>query len=106
MKIVTWNFHVDDSARGRYYIILGIDILTEMGLNPKLSNHVVEGDDGPFKGSTTPVFDMSMYDFTYFETGKITLEEMFMKSYVDEIYELEQVRASSKRLSAILDAEY
>ena len=32
-NIVTWNCHVDDSARGRYDMILGIYILTELGLN-------------------------------------------------------------------------
>ena len=26
--IVTWNFHVDESAKGRYVMILGIYILT------------------------------------------------------------------------------
>ena len=26
-KIVTWNYHVDESAKGRYDIILGIDLL-------------------------------------------------------------------------------
>ena len=28
-KIVTWNFNADDSAKGRYDIILGGDLLTE-----------------------------------------------------------------------------
>ena len=27
-NVVTWNCHVDDSAKGRYNIILGSDILT------------------------------------------------------------------------------
>ena len=27
-KIVTWNFHVDESAKGRYEMILGINLLT------------------------------------------------------------------------------
>ena len=27
-KIVMWNYHVDDFAKGRYYMILGRDILT------------------------------------------------------------------------------
>ena len=29
-KIVTWNCHVDDYAKGRYDMILGRDILTEL----------------------------------------------------------------------------
>ena len=32
-KKVTWNFHMNDFAKGRYYIILGIYLLTELGLN-------------------------------------------------------------------------
>ena len=33
IKIVTWNCHVDDSAKGRYYMILGRYLLTALGLN-------------------------------------------------------------------------
>ena len=32
---VSWNFHVDDSAKGRYNMILGRDISTELVLNLK-----------------------------------------------------------------------
>ena len=35
MKIVMWNFHVDDSSKGRYNMILGRDLLTSLGLNLK-----------------------------------------------------------------------
>ena len=30
---VTWSFHVDKSAKGRHYMILGRDLLTASGLN-------------------------------------------------------------------------
>ena len=33
--IVTWNFHVDDSTKGRYNMILGRYLLTTLGLNLK-----------------------------------------------------------------------
>ena len=65
-KIVTWNCHVDDSTKGIYDMILGRDLLTELGLNVKLSNHVIEGDGRPFKGSTAPMVDLGMYEFPYF----------------------------------------
>ena len=39
---VKWKFHVDDSANVRYDIILGRNILTEIGLNLKFSDHVIE----------------------------------------------------------------
>ena len=41
-KIVTWSFHVDDSAKGKCYMILGTDLLTALGLNLKFSDHVIE----------------------------------------------------------------
>ena len=47
-KIVTWNFHMDDSNKGRYYSILGRYILTVLGLNLKLSDHVIKLDGGTF----------------------------------------------------------
>ena len=50
---VTWNFHVDDSAKGRCDMILGRDLLTELGLNLEFSKHVIKADDGPFNGYTT-----------------------------------------------------
>ena len=53
-NIVTWRCHMDDSAKGRYYIILGQDILTESGLNLKLSEHVIKADDGTFKSLQHP----------------------------------------------------
>ena len=34
-NIATWNFHVDNSAKGRYDTILGRDLLTAFGLNFK-----------------------------------------------------------------------
>ena len=59
MKIVICNFQVDDSTKGGYYMILGRDILTDLGSNIKFSDHVIEADDGPFKGSTAPMVDLS-----------------------------------------------
>ena len=60
---VAWDFHVDDSSKGRYDMILGRYLLIELGLNLKFSEHVIESDDGPFKGSTTPMVDLGMYVF-------------------------------------------
>ena len=54
-NVVTWNCHIDDSAKGMHNIILGQDLLSALGLNLKLSEHIIEANDGPFKGSTTPI---------------------------------------------------
>ena len=42
-------------------MILGQYILIELGFNLKLSEHVIEADDGTFKGSKTPIVDLGMY---------------------------------------------
>ena len=61
-KILAWNCHVDDSAKSIYDMILGRYIITELILNLRLSDHVIEADDGPFKGYTAPMFDLGMYE--------------------------------------------
>ena len=43
IRIVKWDFHVDDVNKGIYDIILGIYLLTDLGLNKKFSDHVIEG---------------------------------------------------------------
>ena len=45
MNVVMWKCHVDDSDKGRYNIILEQDILTDLGSNLIMSEHVIEADD-------------------------------------------------------------
>ena len=44
---------MDDFAKGRHDMILGRYLL-----NLRLSEHVIEADDGPFNGSTMPMVDL------------------------------------------------
>ena len=60
-EIMTWKFHMDVSAKVRYDIILGRDLLTYIGLNPEFSEHVIKTDDEPLKVLTTPIFDLVTY---------------------------------------------
>ena len=83
-SVVMWNFHVDDSAKVGYDMISRRDLLTELGLNIKLSEHVIEADGGPFNGSTTLMVYLGTYIFKYLNAGKITPEELFTNSYVKE----------------------
>ena len=52
-------------------MILSRDILTTLVLNLKLSYYAIGTNDGPFKWSTSPMPDLSMYEFKYLNTGKI-----------------------------------
>ena len=57
-KIVTWNCPVDDSAEGRYDMILGRYLLTALGLNIEFYDDVIGVDGIPLKGSMEPMVDM------------------------------------------------
>ena len=59
---MTWNCHMDDPAKGRYGIILGIDIWTALGLNKKGYEHVIESDYRPLKVLMAPVVHMCIYE--------------------------------------------
>ena len=97
---------MDDSANGRYDMILGWDLLTKLGLDLQLSEHVIEGDDGTFNGSTTPMVDLGAYIFKCLNTGKIAPEELFTNAHAEELYYLEHVCTATKTLRVILYAKY
>ena len=73
-NVVTWNCHVDDSSRSRYGMILGRDLLSEMGSILPPSEHIIKADDGPFKGSTAPMVDLGEYINKYLNIGEIKHE--------------------------------
>ena len=62
-ETVTWDCHVDDSAKVRYETVLSRDILTSLGMNLKFSDHVIEAYDGTFKRSAQPMVDLGVYEF-------------------------------------------
>ena len=82
-KIITWNCYVYDSAKGIYDMILDRYILPELGLNLKLSDHVIEADDGILKGSMSPMVDMRTYEFNIFNSRKISPKELFTNAYTE-----------------------
>ena len=84
-------------------MILGINILTELVFNLKFSDHVIEADDKPFKGYTTPMVDLGTYAFKNLNTGTIKPKELFKNDYVEELYESGHVRTATKLLSLIFD---
>ena len=52
-----------DSDKDRCDMILGRNILIELGLNIKFSDNVIEAYDGTFKGYTAPMVDLGTYEF-------------------------------------------
>ena len=61
VKIVLCNCPVDESAKGIYDITLVRNLVTALGLNLKLSDHVIEVDGGDFKESTAPTVVLDAY---------------------------------------------
>ena len=61
MKVIMWNCNVDESTKGRYDMILDINILVALGLKLKFSDHLVETYYAPLKGYTPLVVDLGMY---------------------------------------------
>ena len=51
-----------DSAESKYDMLLGIDILTSLGLNLKLSEHVITEGEKLYEGCTVLMAIMMTYD--------------------------------------------
>ena len=49
---------------------------------------------------------LGTYESKDLNTGRITPEDYFMNSYLEEVFESEHVRTSTKQLLTILDASY
>ena len=83
---MTWECHVYDSSKRIYDIILGINILTDLGLYSEFHKHIIMGGDGPFEGCMVPMVELGMYDFNHLDIYAIVPEEYFTDSYVGELF--------------------
>ena len=73
-KIVTWKFHLDKSASGSYDMILGRYLPTTLGIYLKFSDDIIIFGEGPYKGCSAPMVDVSNYEFNII-TAKIVKPE-------------------------------
>ena len=74
---------MDEDAKCRYDMILGRYLLTDLGLDIKISEHLIEADSGPLKGSKTPMVNLGPYEFNILNTGEITPEESFINTLIN-----------------------
>ena len=70
-----------------------------------MSKHIIEADDGTFKGSKAHMVDLGTYIFKILNMGKIKPKELFTDAYTEEVYESEHARNVTKILRIILDAK-
>ena len=87
-------------------MILGIYLLTTLGLDIKFSRNIILGGDGPFKGCSSHVVDVSTYDFKYLIDNKVKIEESFINVYIDKCLESEGTIIPTSRIRRILDVKY
>ena len=73
-NILMYNCHVDDSAKGRYEMVLHKYILKLLGFNIKISLRIIEAKHEPLKGSTTPMVDLGRYEIINLDTVKLYLK--------------------------------
>ena len=104
-KIVMWNFHVENSTKSRYGMILDRYLLILLRLDLKVSYCVINGSDGPFERCRAPMVNSGMHLFKILNKSKITPEEYFKISCVEGLYELEHLCNSTKQLHMILYAK-
>ena len=76
--VMTWKCHLDDSTEARYNMILGRDQLTELGLNSKWSDHVIEAYDGLLKVSTAPIVHFGPYELIVLINGKLHVKNRLL----------------------------
>ena len=66
-------------------MILGRDLLKSMGLDIKLSRHIIKGGDKPFGGCTNFMMDMITYDYVSLNlNSQLKPEESFMDDQIEE----------------------
>ena len=60
-KIVNWKFHVDDSEtpNPRYDLIIGRDLLTELGIVLNFANQTISCHGGAYEGCHTSMVDIN-----------------------------------------------
>ena len=77
---------MDDSAKDRYYMILGRYLFTYLWLNIKFSDYDIEVDDGYFKVPTATMIGLGTYECRDLNIGNITPEGSFRNAYAEEIH--------------------
>ena len=77
-------------------MILGIYLLTALGLDIKFSENIIIVVDVPYKGWLAPMVDVSNYDFKRLTEKIVKPEESFINLYVDKCLESKGTISSTR----------
>ena len=103
---MTWKCHIYETNNDRYEMILGIYLLTALGMDLKFSKNFVIGGYGPYEGCSAPMVDASNYNFNYLLDKAVKPEESFINSYLDKCLKSKIPISSTRRMHIILDAKH
>ena len=84
----------------------GRDLLTALGTDLNFSENVIIGDEGPYEGCSSPMVDVSNYNFKSITDKTVKLEESFVNSYVEECFEFDNTKISTRRMRRILYVKF
>ena len=87
-------------------MILGRELLTNLGLYLKFSENFMIGIEVPYKVCSAPMVDMSNYNFESITDITVKLEESFINLYIDKEFESNNAIKSTNRMRRILDVKY
>ena len=94
---MTLKYHVDESTKGSYNMILGRDLLAALSLDFKFSNRVVVGVKVPYKGCLETMVDVSNYNYSYLTDKIVKPEESFLNLYASDFFESENTIDPTRR---------
>ena len=97
---------MEKSTNGRYYMILGRDLMNVLGMGRNCSENVIHGGEGPYKGCSAPMVDVNNYGFNILMSKTVKPKEYFINAYVSECFEYESAISATLRIRRISDAKY
>ena len=75
---MTWKCQDDQYTEGRYGMILGIELITKMGLDLNVSERVIIGGSGTYEGCLVTMVDIRNYEFKYVTYKIVKPVELFI----------------------------
>ena len=97
---------MDDSTTGQYDMIIGRDLLTNLGIYLKVYKNSIDCGEGTYQGCTSPMINLDNYDSELVNRKmRPFLYESFLNAYVNECHESETVFTATKRVQTIPNAK-
>jgi hypothetical protein len=106
-KTITSKLHITDTGLGRYDMVIGRDLMIELGLDTLGSNQSIVWDDAaiPWREYDSTLEDAFMYDLHGADNHPFTKEVRRMSEILDAKYEKADLKAISENASHLSVSE-